>query len=72
MESIIGLYKTECIGSPVFHQGPLKTILDVEFATADWVGWYNTSRLHTSLEMVPPAEYEAAHYAALTPEEQPV
>jgi len=30
MESIIGLYKTECIGTTVFHDGPYKTITDVE------------------------------------------
>lgn len=72
MESIIGLYKTECIATTVFHDGPYKTLADVEFATADWVGWYNNTRLHSSLGMVPPVEYEQAHYAALTPEAQPV
>lgn len=71
-ESIIGLYKTECIDTDVFRTGPWRAITEVEFATADWVAWYNTSRLHTSLDMVPPAEYEAAHFAALNPEEQPV
>jgi putative transposase len=72
MESIIGLFKTECIATDVFHQGPYKTLADVEYATAGWVDWYNHRRLHGSLGMVPPAEYEHAHYAALTPQEQPV
>ncbi len=71
MECIIGLYKTECVDTTVFHDGPYKTLSDVEFATASWVGWYNTTRLHSSIGMVPPVEYEQAHYAALA-EAQPV
>jgi putative transposase len=71
MESIIGLFKTECIGSSIFHAGPYKTLADVEYATASWVDWYNHRRLHGTLRMVPPAEYEQAHYAALNPQEQP-
>jgi putative transposase len=30
MESIIGLYKSECIATTVFHDGPYKTLADVE------------------------------------------
>jgi putative transposase len=41
MESVIGLYKTECIRTTVFHAGPYRTIGDVEYATAGWVDWYN-------------------------------
>ena len=72
MESIIGLFKTECIRTTIFHPGPYKTLADIEYATAGWVDWYNHRRLHGSLGMVPPAEYEHAHYAALNPEKQPV
>lgn len=72
MESINGLYKTECIRTTVFHSGPYKTISDVEFATAGWVDWYNTRRLHGTLGMVPPSEYEQAYHAAQTKELQPV
>jgi putative transposase len=72
MESVNGLYKTECIRTTVFHAGPYKSIVDVEYATAGWVDWYNNRRLHGSLGMRPPAEYEQAHYAALIPQEQPV
>jgi putative transposase len=72
MESIIGLYKTECVRPGPFHAGPLKTLSDVEFATMAWVDWYNHRRLHTTLGMRTPAEHEAAHYAALQPEPQPV
>lgn len=71
METINGLFKTECIRTAVFHHGPYRTIGDVEFATAGWVDWYNTRRLHSSLGYVPPAEFEQAHYAALTREPQP-
>jgi transposase InsO family protein len=71
MESINGLYKAECIRTTVFHDGPFKTIADVEFATAGWVDWYNTRRLHSSLGYVPPAEFEQAHYATLNREPQP-
>ena len=71
MECMIGLYKTECVTTTVFHQGPYKTIADVEYATASWVEWYNNRRLHSSLGHVPPAEYEAAYYAALNRELAP-
>ena len=72
MESVIGLFKTECIGTTVFHAGPYKTLADIEYATAGWVDWYNHRRLHGTLGMVPPDEFEQAHYAALNPQEQPV
>ncbi|MGH3480079.1 MAG: IS3 family transposase [Nocardioidaceae bacterium] len=71
METIIGLFKTECIRTTVFHSGAYKTIAEVEYATAGWVDWYNHRRLHSSLDMIPPVEYEQAHYAALIPEASP-
>jgi putative transposase len=71
MESLIGLYKTECVRPGPFHTGPFKTLSDVEYATMAWVDWYNHRRLHTTLGMRTPAEHEAAHYAALHPEPQP-
>jgi transposase InsO family protein len=72
MESIIGLFKTECIGTDVFHQRPFKTLADIEYATAGWVDWWNNRRLHGTLGMLTPVEYEHAHYAALTTVEQPL
>ncbi len=72
MECVIGLYKTECVRSTVFHAGPYKTTADVEYATSGWVDWYNNRRLHSSLGYVAPAEHETAHYAALNREPQPV
>ena len=72
MECVIGLYKTECIRTTVFGDGPYKNIADVEYATAGWVDWYNDRRLHSTLGHLTPVEYETAHYAALNPEPQPV
>jgi putative transposase len=40
METIIGLFKTECIGTSLFHKGLYKTLADVEYATAGWVDWF--------------------------------
>ena len=53
-ESTIGLYKTELIN----QQGPWKTMEQVEFATLQWVDWYNHQRLHGSCEKLTPVEYE--------------
>ncbi len=50
MDTINGLFKTECIATPVFHDGPYKTPADVEYATAGWVDWYNHRRLHGDSE----------------------
>jgi putative transposase len=72
MECLIGLFKAECITTTVFHDGPYKTLADVEYATAGWVDWYNHRRLHGTLGMITPHEYEQAHYAALAREPQPV
>jgi putative transposase len=71
MESVIGLFKTEAIATTVFHDGPYKTIADIEYATAGWVDWYNHRRLHGSLGMLTPEEFENAHYAALSRESLP-
>ena len=71
METINGLYKTECIRTTVFHETAYKNLADVEYATAGWVDWYNNRRLHSSLGMIPPIEYEHHHYAALNREPQP-
>ncbi len=57
-ESINGLFKTEVIR----HQGPWKGIGDVEYATLEWVDWYNCRRLMASLGYKPPFEYEMDYY----------
>lgn len=57
-ESIIGLYKTE-----VIHQrGPWKGFEDVEYATLEWVAWFNTQRILEPLGYVSPAEFEEQFY----------
>lgn len=71
-ETTIGLYKTECVraDSP-FRRAPLRTLSDVELITAEWVHWFNTARLMHRLGRIPPAEAEAAYYAACE-DDQPV
>lgn len=61
-ETLIGLYKRECIHSGLFHTGSFKTLDDVEYATMQYINWYNNHRLHSTLGMIPPAEYETNHY----------
>lgn len=57
-ESIIGLFKTEVIR----RLGPWRHLEAVEFATLDWVDWFNHRRLLEPIGYVPPAEYEARYY----------
>jgi putative transposase len=57
-ESFHGLYKAELIR----HQGPWHGLDDVEYATLEYVDWFNHRRLHGELGLVPPAEFEAAYY----------
>ena len=57
-ESVIGLFKTEVIRS----RGPWRGLEDVEFATLEWVSWYNTQRLLEPIGYVPPVEYEQHYY----------
>lgn len=59
-ESLIGLYKTEVIR----RDGPWKSLEHVEFATLEWVHWFNTVRLLEPLGYLPPAEYEAQYHTA--------
>ncbi len=54
-ESFNGLYKTELIR----HCGPWCGLDDVEYATLEYVDWFNHRRLHGELGMRPPAEFEA-------------
>ena len=57
-ESIIGLYKTE----KIWLQGPWRNIDEVEYATLEWVDWYNNRRLLEPIGNIPPVEFEAAYY----------
>lgn len=47
-------------------RGPWKGLEDVEFATLEWVAWYNVHRLLEPLGYVPPAEFEEACYGRQT------
>jgi putative transposase len=67
-ESTIGLFKTELID----RNKPWKTFTDVEFATAEWIDWYNHHRIHGALGHTTPAEYEAAYHHRRTPADEPV
>ena len=61
-ETVNGYYKAELIRGPA-HNGPWKTVEEVELATLGWVHWHNTQRLHGYLGDLPPAEFEALHVA---------
>jgi transposase InsO family protein len=61
-ETINGLYKTEVI----HHLGPWKGLEEVEYATLEWVAWYNSERLMEPLGYLPPAEYEERFHRART------
>lgn len=58
-ESINGLYKTELIKP----RRPWRTADQVEYATAEWVDWFNHRRLYEYCGDIPPAELENAYYA---------
>ncbi len=57
-ESINGLYKTEVIR----RRGPWRSLEAVEFATLEWVEWFNNRRLLEPIGNIPPAEAEACYY----------
>jgi hypothetical protein len=65
-KSTIGLYKTEAIrdGSPFFRTGPMRTLVDLETITSAWIHCYTTRLLMHRLGRVPPADAEAAYFAA--------
>jgi transposase InsO family protein len=65
-ESVIGLYKTELIRP----KGPWKGIDGVEYATLEWVDWWNHRRLLQPIGMIPPAEKEADYYGQTDPTEE--
>jgi putative transposase len=60
-ETINGLYKAELI----HRRGPWRSFDAVEFATLEWVDWFNHRRLMGSIGNIPPAEAEQRYYASL-------
>jgi putative transposase len=65
-ESVIGLYKLECVR----HDGPFRTVDELELATLSWVDWWNHDRLHGEIGHVPPVEYEQTFYRHINPRQQ--
>jgi putative transposase len=59
-ESFADSFKTELIRDRVW-----KTRSQLELAIVEYVAWFNNERLHSSLDSVPPAEYEALHHGAV-------
>jgi putative transposase len=60
-ETINGLYKAE-----VIHRcGPWRSFEAVEFATLEWVDWFNNRRLLEPIGNIPPAEAEEQYYAMM-------
>ena len=57
-ETIIGLYKTEVIR----RRDPWRHIDTVEYATLEWVDWFNNRRLLEPIDNVTPVEFEQAYY----------
>lgn len=66
-ETVVGLYKTECVK---IH-GPFRTSDDIELATLSWVHWFNENRLHSSINYVTPIEKENQYYGENSPQRQP-
>ena len=62
-ESINGLFKAEVI----WRKGPWKSMEAVEFATLEWVDWFNNRRLLEPIGNIPPAEAEARYYETQWP-----
>jgi putative transposase len=62
-ETIIGLYKTELVR----RRGPWRGLDEIEYATLEWVDWFNHRRLLEPIGYVPPAEFEAAFHSEEDP-----
>jgi putative transposase len=58
-ETINGLYKAEVI----HRRGPWRSFEAVEYATLEWVDWFNNRRLLEPIGNIPPAEAEERYYA---------
>jgi len=61
-ETTNGLYKAECVYGP--DATGWDGVDELELATLSWVHWFNEDRLHGHCDDTPPAEFEAAFYAA--------
>ncbi len=71
-EALNSLFKAECVRNPVMRpKGGWKSVVDVEIAVAEYVDWFNHRRLHGEIRLVPPAEFEANHWASQPMEHYP-
>lgn len=71
-EALNSLFKAECIRNPAMRPtGGWKNVTDVAIAVAEYIDWYNHSRLHGEIGHVPPAECEANHWASQPVEHYP-
>ena len=61
-ETVNGLYKTEM----VYRRGPFEGVDDLEWATLLYVDWFNNRRIHGSIGMITPAEFERNYYAQIS------
>lgn len=57
-ETIIGLYKAELVR----NRGPWRGLDDLEYATLEWIDWFNHRRLFEAHGHIPPAEFEEIYY----------
>ena len=57
-ESLVGLYKAECVD----FDAPWQSVEELELATLVWIDWYNHHRLHSSIGDIPPVEHEQNHW----------
>ncbi|NDR56614.1 transposase, partial [Pseudoruegeria sp. M32A2M] len=64
-ETINGLFKAEVI----HRRGPWRNFEAVEYATLEWVDWFNNRLLLEPIGNIPPTEAEANFYAALETED---
>lgn len=67
-ESVVGLYKTECVKI----DDPFRTVDELELATLSWVHWFNENRLHSSIGYLTPMEAEQEYYRQINPRQQPL
>lgn len=67
-ESVIGLYKTECVRV----DGPFRTVDELELATLSWVHWFNENRLHSAIGYRTPVEAEREYYRQINSQQHPL
>ena len=52
----------------IYHDGPWRGLEQVEYATLEWVAWFNSQRLLEPIGYVPPAEYEEHFHSYHAPQ----